>query len=93
MNAYAFFEDAAAAADYVSVRAEDAAELLSVLKWTPHMIGVLRAEIYGHSILWDVKGTALHAFRTEYEILPRGADDYELGNLQQVLAFVLATNW
>ena len=93
MNAFDYFEDAAAAADYVSVRAKDAAELLSGLKWTHHMTGVLRAEIYGHSILWDVKGDALHAFKTEYEILPRGEDDYALGNLQQVLAFILATNW
>ena len=94
MNAIDFFEDAEAAAAYVVERATDAAQLLSELRWASGcMTGVLRAEIYGHSILWDVKGTTLHAFHTEYEVLPCGADDYELGNLQQVLAFILAKNW
>lgn len=94
MNAIDFFEDAEAAAAYVTLRAADAAKLLNELHWASgRMSGVLHAEIYGHSILWDVKGTALHAFRTEYEILPCGAEDYALGNLQQILAFVLAKNW
>ena len=93
MNAIDYFSDADAAATYVARRAEDAAALLSALRWEHYMTGVLRAEIYGHNILWDVKGTALHAFHTEYEMIPKGADDIELGNLQQVLAFILAKNW
>ena len=93
MNAIDYFYDAPAAAIYVTQRAADAAKLLSELKWHRQMEGVLRAEIYGHSILWDVKGTTLHICHTEYEILPQGEDDYELGNLQQVLAFILARNW
>lgn len=94
MNAIDYFQDPAAAAAYVTLRAADAAKLMNELHWAPGwMTGVLRAEIYGHSILWDVKGTTLHSFRTEYEVLPCGAEDYELGDLRQVLAFVLAKNW
>lgn len=95
MNALDYFDDdaVAAAAAYVTSRAADAGMLLQELKWQPHMEGVLRAEIYGHSILWDVQGNALHSWNTEYEVLPRGEDDYVLGNLQQVLAFLLARNW
>lgn len=95
MNALDYFFDAAAAAAYVTRRAGDAAKVLNLLKWSeqPCVHGVLRAELYGHSILWDVTGTKLHTFHTEYEVLPKGADDYELGNLQQVVAFILARNW
>lgn len=93
MNASEYFNEAHAAATYVALRAADAAKLLSELCWEHHMTGVLRAEIYGHRILWDITGAMLHPFKTEYEILPQGADDIELGNLQQVLAFILAKNW
>lgn len=97
VSALDFFnhEDGVAiAAEYVMLRAVDAAALLSSMAWAPGCTtGTLRCEIYGHSIVWDVRGDALHTFATAYEVLPKGADDYELGNLQQVLAFVLARNW
>lgn len=93
MQAIEYFDDAAAAASYVSTRAADAAALLNEIKWAPHMTGVLRAEIYGHSILWDITGNTLHAFHTDYELLPKGEDDPVLGTMHQVLAYILVRNW
>lgn len=91
-----YLDDAPLAARYVAIRASEAAALLNELSglWKPRMDGVLRAEIYGHSILWDLGGNRLHAFHTNYEVLPKGADDIVLcDTLQQVLAYVLAKNW
>jgi hypothetical protein len=50
----------------------------------------MRAELYGHSVVWDITGHLCggHA----YEIKPLH-DDIERGNLVQVVAYILATNW
>lgn len=88
MQALDYFGDKRAAKAYVARRAADAAKVMRLLKWEeePCVNGVLRASLYGHSIWWDVTGTM-------YEVLPNGADDFAQGDLQQVLAFILALNW
>lgn len=84
------------ARQYVLRRAEDAAELLSELQWRPGpLTGTLQACIYGHSVLWDVKGT-LHAFdhADKYEVLFAGEDEPEAYlTLAQVVGAILAKNW
>ena len=87
MKALDYFDDAAAARRYVTRRAADAAKVVCLLSWgeEPCVNGVLRATIYGHRIWWDVTGGA-------YDVLPHGANEYKEGNLQQVLAFILAQN-
>ena len=88
MRALDYFSDKSAAKAYVARRAADAAKVVRLLKWeeAPCNNGVLRAELYGHRIWWDVTGTT-------YDILPNGADDFARGDLRQVLAFILALNW
>lgn len=81
-----------AAVEYVARRYVDAADLRSTLQWTPYIDGIMRCEIYGHTILWDVRGTVLHP-GAEYELTPRGTSGTLTGSLQQVLAFILARNW
>lgn len=81
-----------AAVDYVARRYIDAAALRSTMQWTPYIDGIMRCEIYGHAILWDVRGTVLHP-GAEYELTPLGASAPLTGSLQQVLAFILARNW
>lgn len=80
------------AVEYVARRYIDAAALRSTLQWTPYIDGIMRCEIYGHAILWDVRGTVLHP-GAEYELTPLGASVPLTGSLQQVLAFILARNW
>jgi len=81
---------------YVARRAEDAAKLLSEMQWKPGCIsGVLQCRIYGHSILWDVRGE-LHACNhvNKYEMLASGEDEpYTHLTLTQVLGAVLGRNW
>ena len=56
-----FIDDPFAADTYVALRAKDAAQLLSEMRWVPgNITGTLRCSIYGHSILLDVTGV-LHA--------------------------------
>lgn len=81
-----------AAVEYVARRYVDAAALRSTMQWTPYIDGVMRCEIYGHAILWDVRGTVLHP-GAEYEMTPLGSGGHMAGSLQQVLAFILARNW
>lgn len=80
------------AVEYVARRYIDAAALRSTMQWTPYIDGVMRCEIYGHAILWDVRAAVLHP-GTEYELTPLGSSDPLTGSLQQVLAFILARNW
>jgi hypothetical protein len=98
INAIDFLDQGneAAAEMYVHQRTKDAALLLSSMAWHAHMPGVMRCEIYGHSILWDVCGDKLRAGRTDarYEMLRKGAHDADCYlHLSQVLAYILATNW
>lgn len=82
------------AGQYVAKRREDAAKLLNEFQWHPGLMpGTLRAELYGHSILWDITGSQLHAGQTDYEVLPQGSTDPWCGTLQQVLAWLLAKHW
>lgn len=93
MKACDYFDELEAAQAYVQSRSTDAAQVLSLLEWTPGAVpGTLRAVLYGHSILWAYNAD-LHALPVEYEVLPKNADDVFCGKLVQVLAFVLATNW
>lgn len=88
-------ENPEAAENYVSDRAADAAALLNEMRWEKRLTGALRAEIYGHSILWDIKGV-LHSGKHSgcYEMRVKGDDEpYAYLSLQQVLAYVLAANW
>lgn len=80
---------------YVARRAADAAQLLTEFVWKPHLTGTLRAYVYGHSIVWDISGTTLHPYDTEYEyeFLPLLEDEPVCCTLQQVLAYILARNW
>jgi len=91
-----FIDDPLAANTYVALRAEDAAQLLSELRWMPgNVTGTLQCRIYGHSILLDVTGV-LHAGKHAglYEVLFNGEDDpVAYMTLAQVLAMVLAKNW
>jgi hypothetical protein len=96
LTAYDFVDDAPAAATYVALRAKDAAQLLSEMRWMPgNVTGTLRCSIYGHSILLDITGV-LHAGKHAgcYEVLFHGEDEPEAYlTLAQVLAMVLAKNW
>lgn len=83
-------------AQYVAHRAEDAAALLSSMQWAKsNTPGVLQCSLYGHSILWDVTKTKLHAGDwCEYEITPaRGYDAECFESLASMLAWVLRRNW
>jgi hypothetical protein len=91
-----FIDAPLAANTYVALRAKDAAQLLSEMRWVPgNITGTLRCSIYGHSILLDVTGV-LHAGKHAgcYEVLFHGEDEPEAYlTLAQVLAMVLAKNW
>ena len=95
---YAGMEDAAN--EYIKRRANDAAQLAAEIKWLPRMSGVLRCEIYGQSILWDVGGAALHAIeQSHYEIVDlkrlhtEDADPTVVFSFNQILAYLLARFW
>jgi len=94
-----FIDDPLAANAYVALRAEDAAQLLSELRWMPgNVTGTLQCRIYGHSILWDIKGVLHPEHAGLYEVLFNGESCYERDpeaylTLAQVLAMVLAKNW
>ena len=94
-SSHDFLYDNALASAYVAQRGADAAKLLSELEWRSHLTGVLRAKLYGHSILWDITGV-LHAWdhRGKYEVLFNGEDDPDCSlTLEQLLACILAKNW
>jgi hypothetical protein len=83
-------------AQYVAHRADDAATLLSAMQWTAgNLSGTLQCKLYGHSILWDVTKTQLHAGDwCEYEILPARGDDVEcFESLASVVAWILRRNF
>jgi hypothetical protein len=83
-------------AQYVAHRAEDAAALLTAMHWANSSItGVLQCRLYGHSILWDVTKTKLHAGDwCEYEIMPARGDSEEcFESLASVVAWILRRNW
>lgn len=86
----------AAAAAYVTEYATAAAALVSAMRWVPATTGVLRCTLYGHSILWDVKGDALHDHSDPngyYELLAAGAREPKAFlTLAQVVAYTLFTN-
>ena len=100
LNSFDFVYDAVAANAYITLRAKDAAQLLSEMRWMPGPVtGTLQCLIYGHSILWDVEGV-LHAGKHAglYEVLFNGESCHEGDpeaylTLAQVLAMVLAKNW
>jgi len=90
------FEITMSDADYVASRSADAAAILSAMQWTTgNVSGTLQCKLYGHSILWDIKRTALHAGDwCAYEVLPAGADDVEcFETLEGLLAWILRRNW
>ena len=83
-------------AEYVTYRSADAAALLSAMQWTPGLIsGVLQCHLYGHSILWDIKRTTLHAGGyCQFEVSPAAGDDIECFDaLEDLLAWILRRNW
>jgi hypothetical protein len=86
-----FTHDAQVAKIYVAARHVDAAALLSEMQWGTALPGVLRCQIYGHSILWAITGEIWMG--AEYEVLGKDEDDIWRGTLQQVLAYILARNW
>ena len=91
---FAYSEGESAAAEYVAKRCVDAAKLMSEMTWSAHSEGVMECRLYGHSILWDIRGDRLHAFHTNYEVMWRKADDIDLyATLQQVVACILMKNW
>ena len=89
-----------AALAYLAPRRVDAARLAAEIEWTERFPGVLRCEIYGQSILWDVTGGNLHATgRPHYEIVDlkklhlEDADPSMVFNFDQILAYLLARFW
>jgi hypothetical protein len=89
-----YLRDQDAAASYLTRRTADAAALLTQMQWAPGPVaGTLQCRIYGHSALWDMQGTTLHAFHTDLEVMLDGEDDIELCNRQQLLAYLLARHW
>jgi hypothetical protein len=78
---------------YVCERRFDAAMLMNGIFWeTNHDPFVMRANVYGHSIIWYMNSTT--TLRGTYEILPHGeTEPYQYLVLEQVLAFILARNW
>jgi len=83
-------------AQYVAHRAKDAADILTLMRWAPGNVpGVLQCRLYGHSILWDIDQSVLHAGGwCSYEVLPARASDIEcFGTLAELLAWILRRNW
>jgi hypothetical protein len=87
---------------YCDKRKDDATKLASVFKWEPHphLDGVLRTEMYGLSVLWDVFGGVLHAGNPPgYEFISRAAlhhgheDPEFVTDFRQLVAYVLARYW
>ena len=85
------------AREYVAERALDCAELMSFMKWSQNSKGVLRCEIYGQSLLWDIERNALHAGDwCAYEMLDlneKGSDIECFAHIEQFYAYILKRFW
>jgi hypothetical protein len=82
--------------EYCFKRTNDYYKLRKELKWTLHTEGVMCTEIYGIKISLAFKDSALHSNQKAGggDMWLKGEDDPEcFKDLDQVLAYILATRW
>jgi hypothetical protein len=81
---------------YLRIRAIDAAKLRAELKFSFYTERLMRCHIYGHTIVLSLGDGDLYpnskAGMCELYARIDGDDAYR-GTIEQVLAYILATNW
>lgn len=96
INSVDFLSEKEEAQAYCARRSSDLAAFLAENPWKPgNLPGVLQIKYQGHSLLWDVAGTELHAGPWgHYEAMLKDADDINiLEDSCQFFAFCLARYW